>query len=286
MKKAVLLIVLFGLIFASTQVIALPGTCKNPAGGNYCGAHSDVSKCYCDTVCVNFGDCCDDYKIVCSPAICAKYACPAPPSGCEYTSEIVNGCPTCGKLVCKNQTPVCGNNICETGEDFYCAPCNAPPGAVCTAECKPIQGTCPQDCKKPVCGNGICDEGEAGGCPPVGEGPCWSGSCPKDCKQTCFDSDGGQNFYVKGIVTIGVNEGGFSDFCLDSNQLIEYYCSDNEANKIDYKCPNGCKDGACVSTKQITKQDVISWINDNCYNSPSITPVTGAAIKKAPIIIY
>ena len=35
-----------------------------------------------------------------------------------------------------------------------------------------------------------------------------------------------------------------------------------------YNCPNGCKDGACIAEtgKQITKQDVINWIDQNCYD--------------------
>lgn len=112
-----------------------------------------------------------------------------------------------------------------------------------------LPGTCKGENGKTYCGS----KSQASSC--YCDNVCASyGDCCTDYKEvcnaltgTCKDSDGGQNFYTNGIVTTGVNEGGFSDFCLDSNQLIEYYCSGNEVNKIDYKCQTGCKDGACVT---------------------------------------
>ncbi|MBU0959124.1 MAG: hypothetical protein KKB31_04220, partial [Nanoarchaeota archaeon] len=63
--------------------------------------------------------------------------------------------------------------------------------------------------------------------------------------QTCTDSDGGINYYVKGIA------GDLWDYCEDSNLLHEAFCLDKEegyADYINYTCPNGCVDGVCVSS--------------------------------------
>ena len=74
---------------------------------------------------------------------------------------------------------------------------------------------------------------------------------------TCTDSDGGLNYYVKGIVSKeGVGEDKCkaqcgstpSGLCDSSTSLLEYYCDNNgNANSLFYACPNGCEDGACVN---------------------------------------
>jgi|GEM_PF-2860296 hypothetical protein len=81
--------------------------------------------------------------------------------------------------------------------------------------------------------------------------------------QTCKDSDyrlflKSKSFYEKGDVVITVEirppltAGTYSDLCIDENTLQEYYCGWNyreyilEAKSSIYKCPKGCKDGACV----------------------------------------
>ncbi|MFH1402273.1 MAG: dockerin type I domain-containing protein [Patescibacteria group bacterium] len=62
---------------------------------------------------------------------------------------------------------------------------------------------------------------------------------------SCTDSDNGKDYYVKGS-------------CIDSNgnknwdacfgiQVTETFCAENlGCGYIDFKCPNGCQDGACV----------------------------------------
>lgn len=70
---------------------------------------------------------------------------------------------------------------------------------------------------------------------------------------SCFDSDGGQNFFTKGIITTkylsgyGGNEitKNYTDVCLNNNQLTEYFCSANKHATISYACPNGCSNGLC-----------------------------------------
>jgi len=60
---------------------------------------------------------------------------------------------------------------------------------------------------------------------------------------TCTDSDGGKNYYEKGTVTVDGTS--YTDYCLDENRLIEYYCSNNQMRFDTYACPYGCENGAC-----------------------------------------
>jgi len=70
----------------------------------------------------------------------------------------------------------------------------------------------------------------------------------------CYDSDGGQNFDVKGLVTgtwctaNGACTGPVSyDTCLSSSVLQEQYCdTSNNRQSVTYTCPNGCSNGACL----------------------------------------
>ena len=97
-------------------------------------------------------------------------------------------------------------------------------------------------------------------------------------KVACTDSDGGKNYYVKGVATglytdgrikgwiMGDNPNNFSghrddtldytiynDHCFNNNtskQLDEGYCDENGLLQFDYhQCPVACKDGICVGEK-------------------------------------
>lgn len=74
---------------------------------------------------------------------------------------------------------------------------------------------------------------------------------------TCTDSDGGRNSTVAGVTTNGRstkydncfhNQLGFVSECDgETCILIEYFCADDNTIPVNnYKCPNGCKDGACI----------------------------------------
>lgn len=108
-----------------------------------------------------------------------------------------------GYSSCAASCPICGNGVCESGEN--CSNCSQDCGACTTCgngvcDSGETCSTCPQDCGacpvNPVCGNGSCEVGETcatcpqdcGTCPvnPVcGNGICDSGetcsSCPQDC---------------------------------------------------------------------------------------------------------
>jgi len=92
----------------------------------------------------------------------------------------------------------------------------------------------------------------------------------------CTDLDGGSNIYQKGT-TRGYKIGtkqiiSKTDYCLDSNQLVEFFCTaDSEVNNAAKDCLIGCIDGACLVEPELTEEDVLSLLRDECiinkYNS-------------------
>jgi hypothetical protein len=94
----------------------------------------------------------------------------------------------------------------------------------------------------------------------------------------CSDSDGGRDFYTKGILTIleqlsqkstpatfhsessgmqhlkGPRLSPFTqtyeDLCVDSKNVKEYFCSGDSYATQNHFCPNGCEDGACIKGRE------------------------------------
>lgn len=62
---------------------------------------------------------------------------------------------------------------------------------------------------------------------------------------TCYDTDGGKEYYTKGEVIAGY-EGG-EDACETESILKEYMCNPEktQAGTIRYSCPYGCTEGKC-----------------------------------------
>lgn len=93
---------------------------------------------------------------------------------------------------------------------------------------------------------------------------CRDGACVESTTTSaCTDSDGGKDYFTKGRTTGYVNNppeiATKEDSCQrssdptgmhypDGDLLVEWYCEDNKyvAGVVGYKCPNGCKDGACI----------------------------------------
>lgn len=108
-------------------------------------------------------------------------------------------------------------------------------------------------CKQPVCGNGIvegtekCDLGSNNGvCPKTCSSACTLNAC---IVNSCYDSDFGLNYNVKGYVNVTNSSGTKTswDVC-NGNNVTEYYCvGSNSATKSNY-CVNGCNNGACNTT--------------------------------------
>ncbi len=69
---------------------------------------------------------------------------------------------------------------------------------------------------------------------------------------SCTDSDhnSGNVFYTKGTIT--TDERTYTDQCIDSDNLKEYFCTSGYGAAETFLCPNGCKDGACISEPSIT----------------------------------
>ena len=69
--------------------------------------------------------------------------------------------------------------------------------------------------------------------------------------QTCFDSDGGRNYYLRGTVTM-LNGSIVTDWCsypwyAPTGILSEYYCNNEDNIAADYyTCSGGCTNGACA----------------------------------------
>jgi len=80
----------------------------------------------------------------------------------------------------------------------------------------------------------------------------------------CTDSDGGLNYYTKGVTKLSWYSR--EDRCTsDGKKVIEYYCSGNALIGKMYTCPNGCKDGACISIATIAVQT--NQTNQTCEDS-------------------
>jgi len=91
---------------------------------------------------------------------------------------------------------------------------------------------------------------------------CIDGRCSE---RQCNDSDGGINLNLKGIVSQGTIS--FSDYCVGSNNLNEYYCENNTMSLVEWHhCPAGCKDGACISLSPVNPDTADSdspWYRDS-----------------------
>ncbi|MFB6076207.1 MAG: hypothetical protein ABEK17_03630 [Candidatus Aenigmatarchaeota archaeon] len=110
-------------------------------------------------------------------------------------------------------------------------------------------------------------------------GYCLNGKCIEGENTTrCYDSDGGQNYYEKGIILYGVdNSQGNADVCINKNEdgswgevsleapyLVEYSCPNSTNHGKDiYKCPNGCRNGACIKYNNKPRISCPSYCTSN-----------------------
>ena len=251
---------------------------------NYTYVNNGIQNC--TNGCLN-GAC---IKESCNLSICVPYIC------CDPKNRT---CP----LGFPSQCSSCTKDICNSAEYKCNTDADCPQVALCPSTLCPQNSCVNGNCVLHTCGNGVCEKSEADYCPaclnsfPPCAATCQSGTCPSDCQGTqnitCKDSDRGKNYYVKGTSSDYFTPTPVQDACSQDNvYVVEYSCTARDAQgnivleKESVKCPNGCLDGACIKTNQITKQDVINWINSNCYTTSTTTDtITGSVIYKAPIII-
>jgi subtilisin family serine protease len=62
----------------------------------------------------------------------------------------------------------------------------------------------------------------------------------------CNDSDGGVNYFEKGLVKEWQGDGEYLDECLNEKTLLEYSCEDGYALAEKYNCSMWCTDGSCI----------------------------------------
>jgi len=143
-----------------------------------------------------------------------------------------NDCPTnyaCQNYVCVQQA-VCGNKICESGENVNNCPQDCA-GTCGDGICNPYyesRNNCPQDCGQvqPVCGNNVCESGEN------------VNNCPKDCAGTC--GDGVCNPYYENQNNCPQDCGQVQPNC--GNKICE---SGENVNNCPQDCSGVCGDGVC-----------------------------------------
>jgi len=114
------------------------------------------------------------------------------------------------------------------------------------------------------------EDGSVDGLEYVCPNGCENGACIEE-EESCTDSDGGKNYYVKGYVTYkGYVKGGelvkeydkcAKDVVTGEDVLQEKYCPpEGGIGTIDYKCPNGCENGVCISVPpEENKKDLTKY---------------------------
>ena len=143
-KRGIVYFAVLILLFSFTIVSAQkPGTCKNPSGGTYCGQKSQVDDCYCDDVCTTYGDCCSDYKNVCTKGTTPLSQTPSLTInggtyaglyyGNEWVLKVFGESNSDAKLYCKTPS---GNEVCNGL--FLCTtgPNNGNPSGECKSSGK------------------------------------------------------------------------------------------------------------------------------------------------------
>jgi hypothetical protein len=108
-------------------------------------------------------------------------------------------------------------------------------------------GTLPvQTCDGPVCGADNFTYATDCEAELAGISVQYQGACVVPAEANCTDSDGGLDSAVLGTVSKG-NESQ-ADYCIDSEQLLEYACLDNAMQMATIQCGQNksCENGQCV----------------------------------------
>ena len=89
----------------------------------------------------------------------------------------------------------------------------------------------------------------------------------------CNDIDDGLNYNIYGIVIGELNGKPFNypDYCINSIQLKEYTCENNQSISTIYNCSTNCANGACIADQTSTTycSDTDEGYNYNIYGTIS-----------------
>ncbi|MBI2057048.1 hypothetical protein HYT91_02220 [Candidatus Pacearchaeota archaeon] len=98
---------------------------------------------------------------------------------------------------------------------------------------------------------------------------CVQGACVSN-NYTCTDSDGGKTYSTKGNVVASSPTSSIdvTDLCSDSTKVVEYFCNPDKTQSGEtYTCPNGCSNGACVSSTTTNQTNTTSATTYTCTDS-------------------
>ena len=174
------------------------GQCVAALCGGHCGSDQPAScgqkcECYCDDLCFQYGDCCDDVCATCAeilPGQCCKTDCAGKQCGDDGCG---GSCGSCGPgSICEGGTctvcePQCAGKQCGPdgcgGNCGTCGPKDECQGGVCVV--------CQPECAGKQCGPDGCG-GTCGSCPDgtscAGDQQCKA--CVPDCKGMKCGDDG------------------------------------------------------------------------------------------------
>ncbi len=85
---------------------------------------------------------------------------------------------------------------------------------------------------------------------------CTDGACTGGSEENvCTDTDGGKKYYVKGKISgKKIHDDLLEEDSCVGDKVKELFCNeDGVAEPYLYKCPNGCKDGACIGEAEEAK---------------------------------
>ncbi len=197
-----------------------------------------------------------------------------------------------------NKTMFCGGRHVEW-TNCWCE--TAPPATPTPTVSCSCSGT--NDCigKSPPCGGTSCVIGTCGSVQtPTPTATPTVTTTPTPIRGTCTDSDGGLNYYVKGVVTHNGVEIP-TDWCktattgiantipvLAGRYLNEGICPDAYTfSTVNYECPNDCYDGACLSTLTQTPTPTRTPTPSRTNTpTPTRTPTPGSSSSYNWVDVY
>ncbi|MFH0974064.1 MAG: hypothetical protein V1817_04745 [Candidatus Micrarchaeota archaeon] len=97
---------------------------------------------------------------------------------------------------------------------------------------------------------------------------------------SCNDTDGGQNYFVRGTVSGYLNglKYSYTDYCLSKQTLLEYSCKGSiRSQSVNYSCSSGCVNGAC-SKFTAAKAEAAAPPQLGDWTTPALVLVLFAAI--------